>query len=160
MSAQVISRAQAIVAALATLTVLAPLLVMAAAPPRTTDLWFHLAAGRSYATEGLWPAGDPLLHTAHEDAPVQHEWLFGVLVHGVERLAASHRQPPGHRPPQVTPTGAPRERRHLVGVDPSAVEVVAIDGGAQDVSDVVERHAEWPEQRGRPTLRRPAMHLD
>jgi hypothetical protein len=27
-----------------------------------------------------------MLHTAHDDAPVQHEWLFGVAVHGAETL--------------------------------------------------------------------------
>jgi hypothetical protein len=84
MSGHVISRAQVIVAALAVLAVLAPLLVMAAAPTRTYDLWFHLAAGRAYATEGPWPASDPMLHTAHEDAPVQHEWLFGVALHALQ----------------------------------------------------------------------------
>ncbi|MEE2663292.1 MAG: hypothetical protein VX681_04185 [Myxococcota bacterium] len=76
-------RAQTIVAALAAIAVLAPVLVLAAAPTRTNDLWFHLAAGRSYAAEGPWPGADPLLHTAHEDAPVQHEWLFGVVVHAL-----------------------------------------------------------------------------
>jgi len=80
-------RAQTIVAALAALAVLAPILVLAAAPTRTNDLWFHLAAGRTYAAEGPWPAADPLLHTAHEDAPVQHEWLFGIGVHALHTVA-------------------------------------------------------------------------
>jgi len=55
------------------------------APLATNDLWWHLGMGEVYAREGPWPEGDPLLHTAHADAPVQHEWLFGVGLHGVER---------------------------------------------------------------------------
>ena len=60
-------------------------LVLVAGPIDTSDFWFHAKMGQVYATEGPWPEGDPLLHTAHAEAPVQHEWLFGVLVHGVER---------------------------------------------------------------------------
>lgn len=60
-------------------------LVLVAGPIDTSDFWFHAKMGEVYASEGPWPAGDPLLHTAHEEAPVQHEWLFGVLVHAVER---------------------------------------------------------------------------
>ena len=55
------SRAQGAVAALACAAILAPLLLLAGAPARTNDLWFHLAAGRTYAEEGLWPEQDPLL---------------------------------------------------------------------------------------------------
>jgi hypothetical protein len=58
---------------------------LAGAPIGTADFWFHLKAGEAYATEGPWPAADPMLHTAHEDAPVQHEWLFGVAIYGLER---------------------------------------------------------------------------
>jgi hypothetical protein len=87
MSGPGISRAQATVAGLAALGVLLPILLLAGAPPRTNDLWFHLAAGRTYATEGPWPARDPLLHTAREDAPVQHEWLFGVGVFALHAAA-------------------------------------------------------------------------
>ena len=32
----------------------------------TSDLWWHLKMGEAYATQGPWPAGDPLLHTAHD----------------------------------------------------------------------------------------------
>lgn len=54
-----------------------------AAPLNTDDLWWHLKAGEMYFVEGLWPSADWMLHTAHDEAPVQHEWLFGVLVHCV-----------------------------------------------------------------------------
>ena len=61
------------------------LLYLCGRPLATSDLWWHLAMGEVYATEGLWPAADPLLHTAHADAPIQHEWLFEVAVHGIDR---------------------------------------------------------------------------
>ena len=44
MSGHGISRAQATVAGLAALGALLPILLLAGAPPRTNDLWFHLAA--------------------------------------------------------------------------------------------------------------------
>lgn len=84
------SRPQAAVAALACGVLLTLILTLAAAPIRTNDLWFHLGAGRAYATEGLWPATDPMLHTAHEAAPVQHEWLFGVGVYAVKEAVGFH----------------------------------------------------------------------
>jgi len=87
MDGNVISRARVAVAGLAVLCVLAPILVLSAGPVRTNDLWFHLAAGRAYAEQGPWPDADPLLHTAHDDAPVQHEWLFGVGVWALESTA-------------------------------------------------------------------------
>jgi hypothetical protein len=62
------------------------LLYLAGRPLDTSDLWWHLALGEVYANEGPWPTGDPLLHTAHADAPVQHEWIFGVALHGIQRL--------------------------------------------------------------------------
>lgn len=71
------------VAAVGALAVLAMVLVLAAAPIRTNDLWFHLGAGRAYLAEGPWPAADPMLHTAGPDAPVQHEWLFGVATYAI-----------------------------------------------------------------------------
>ena len=52
---------------------------------RSPDLWWHLKMGEVYATQGPWPANEPLLHTAHEDAPIQHEWLFGVSLHAIDR---------------------------------------------------------------------------
>lgn len=60
-------------------------LALAAAPLYTEDLWWHLKAGEMYATEGPWPAADWMLHTARDDAPIQHEWLFGVATYGLER---------------------------------------------------------------------------
>lgn len=83
-------RAPAVVAVLALLGVVLPLLFVSAGPIVTDDLWFHLAAGRAYASEGPWPARDPLLHTAVPSAPVQHEWLFGVGVHAVDRAFGLH----------------------------------------------------------------------
>jgi hypothetical protein len=77
--------------ALAALGVLVGLtLAMAGAPLYTDDLWWHLAAGEMYLREGLWPTADAMLHTALESGPVQHEWLFGVLVHAVEAAAGFH----------------------------------------------------------------------
>lgn len=70
--------------------VLLPLVLVAAGPIATDDLWWHLGAGRAYASEGPWPAGDPLLHTALPSAPVQHEWLFGVGVYAVDRALGLH----------------------------------------------------------------------
>ena len=78
------SRPQVAVAALACCALLGMILVLAAAPIRTNDAWFHLGAGRAYVSEGLWPAADPMLHTAHAEAPVQHEWLFGVGVYAAK----------------------------------------------------------------------------
>ena len=63
---------------------------LAGRPIYTDDAWFHLAMGAVYATEGLWPAADPLLHTAHAHAPVQHEWLFGVAVYAIESAVGFH----------------------------------------------------------------------
>jgi hypothetical protein len=64
--------------------------VLAAGPLRTNDAWFHLKLGETYTTQGPWPDADPALHTAHEDAPVQHEWLFGAALHVVECAAGFH----------------------------------------------------------------------
>lgn len=58
---------------------------LAAAPTFTNDFWFHLKMGEVYWLEGLWPAADPMLHTALPDAPIQHEWLFGVFLFGIEQ---------------------------------------------------------------------------
>ena len=62
----------------------AGLLILVGAPIATSDFWFHAKIGETYASEGPWPAAEPLLHTAHADAPVQHEWLFGVAAYGLE----------------------------------------------------------------------------
>jgi hypothetical protein len=76
----------AVVAGASLLILTAQVLLLACGPILTDDLWFHLAAGRAYLSEGPWPASDPMLHTAHESAPVQHEWLFGVWVYAIELL--------------------------------------------------------------------------
>lgn len=65
-------------------------LLLAGAPLYTEDLWWHLKAGEMYATEGPWPQSDWMLHTASDDAPIQHEWLFGVSVFALERLLGLH----------------------------------------------------------------------
>jgi hypothetical protein len=76
----------AAIAAAACLAMAVLLLYLAGRPLDTSDMWWHLAMGEVYANEGPWPDGDPLLHTAHADAPIQHEWIFGVALHGIERL--------------------------------------------------------------------------
>ncbi len=63
---------------------------LAGGPIVTDDLWWHLKMGEAYLALGLWPDADPLLHTAHADAPVQHEWLFGVGVHLINQLSGLH----------------------------------------------------------------------
>jgi hypothetical protein len=68
---------------LAVLSVL--LLLVVGRPVATDDLWFHLKMGEVYGTETLWPESDPMLHTAGDRRPVQHEWLFGVAVFALER---------------------------------------------------------------------------
>ena len=76
------------VAALA--LVVAMILAIAAGPIDTSDFWFHAKAGETYANEGPWPLADPMLHTAHSEAPVQHEWLFGVVVHHLDSAVGLH----------------------------------------------------------------------
>ncbi len=71
---------------LAAFAVAAAVVFAAAAPSTTADIWFHLTMGRTYLAQGLWPAGDPVLFTATARTPVQHEWLFGVAMHLIERL--------------------------------------------------------------------------
>ena len=68
------------VGAMGTAFVVALTLYLAGAPTFTNDFWFHLKMGEVYASEGLWPDADPMLHTALPEAPVQHEWLFGVML--------------------------------------------------------------------------------
>jgi hypothetical protein len=53
---------------------------------RAYDLFWHLAAGRWIAEHGRLPRSDPFRFT-HDGAPwVDHEWLFQVAAHGLERL--------------------------------------------------------------------------
>ena len=60
-------------------------LLLCGAPLYTEDLWWHLKAGEMYATEGPWPQADWMLHTARADAPIQHEWLFGVFAYTLQQ---------------------------------------------------------------------------
>jgi hypothetical protein len=53
---------------------------------RAYDLFWHLAAGRWITEHGRLPRSDPFRFT-HDGAPwVDHEWLFQVVAHGLERL--------------------------------------------------------------------------
>lgn len=76
--------------ATALIVLVAMVLIVSGAPVYTEDLWWHLEAGEMYATEGPWPARDWMLFTARPEAPIQHEWLFGVAVHLLEGLAGFH----------------------------------------------------------------------
>jgi tetratricopeptide (TPR) repeat protein len=50
------------------------------------DVWFHLAYGREVVTQGGLPQTEPFTF-ASEGAPAPNaEWLFGLLLYGVERL--------------------------------------------------------------------------
>lgn len=66
------------------------LLAIAGRPLATDDVWWHLKLGSVYAEQGLSVPEDPLLHTASGQPTVPHEWLFQVLLHGVERVAGFH----------------------------------------------------------------------
>jgi hypothetical protein len=80
-----------LVLAILSLTVFALLLLLLVGRPvATDDLWFHLKMGEVYGTETLWPEADPMLFTAGDRGPVQHEWLFGVAAFGVERAIGLH----------------------------------------------------------------------
>lgn len=52
-----------------------------------SDLFWHLAAGRWMLEHGAIPRVDPFRFTSGGAAWVDHEWLFQVVVHGVERVA-------------------------------------------------------------------------
>jgi len=80
-----------LVLAILSLTVFALLLMMLVGRPLATDdLWFHLKMGEVYGTETLWPEADPMLFTAGDRGPVQHEWLFGVTAFAAERAIGLH----------------------------------------------------------------------
>lgn len=80
------SRATLLVAAAGAVFVCALTFYLAFAPTFTNDFWFHLKMGEVYWALGPWPPADPMLHTALPDAPIQHEWLFGVMLHFVESV--------------------------------------------------------------------------
>ncbi|MGK0485187.1 MAG: hypothetical protein ACJAYI_000695, partial [Myxococcota bacterium] len=75
-----------LVAAAGAAFVLALTLYLAFAPTFTNDFWFHLKMGEVYWTLGPWPLADPMLHTALPEAPIQHEWLFGVAIYLIQSL--------------------------------------------------------------------------
>ena len=53
---------------------------------RAYDLFWHLASGRWIVEHGRVPRSDPFRFT-NDGAPwVDHEWLFQVVVHGLERI--------------------------------------------------------------------------
>ena len=72
-----------LVASLSAASMVLLVLYLVGRPLATDDLWFHLKMGEAFATEGLWPDADPMLHTAVAEAPIQHEWLFQVFVYEV-----------------------------------------------------------------------------
>jgi hypothetical protein len=59
------------------------LLALVGRPLATDDTWWHLVMGALYAGGDLWPRQDPMLHTTVLRAPVPHEWLFQVALHGL-----------------------------------------------------------------------------
>ncbi len=69
------------------LTLAGFLLLLCGRPVGTADVWWHLKMGETYATHGVAPRPDPLLHTAPGPGEVHHEWLFGVAAYAVERAA-------------------------------------------------------------------------
>ncbi len=82
-------RGSGVLAGAALVVLLALLLYVAAGPLTTNDLWWHLRHGEAFATQGLWPAADPCLHTA-ENPPTPHQWLFAVTAFGVEQGLGLH----------------------------------------------------------------------
>ncbi len=52
-----------------------------------SDLFWHLAAGRWILEQGAVPRSDPFRFTAGGAPWVDHEWLFQVIVRGVEAAA-------------------------------------------------------------------------
>ncbi len=65
------------------LLALACLLVYSTGRPLfTDDLWWHLALGRAYLSEGPWLTSDPLLFAA-AGPPAPAAWLFDALLAGI-----------------------------------------------------------------------------
>jgi hypothetical protein len=81
-----LTRASVIAAGISVAFLAAFLLYLAGGPVHSDDVWFHLVMGEHFFTEGLYSGWDPILYTAHDADPLQHEWLFGVLVHGLDAL--------------------------------------------------------------------------
>ncbi|HVS02584.1 MAG TPA: hypothetical protein VMT16_07425 [Thermoanaerobaculia bacterium] len=53
---------------------------------RSVDVFWHLASGRWILEHGRVPTADPFRFTHQGAAWVDHEWLFQVIVGGLERL--------------------------------------------------------------------------
>jgi hypothetical protein len=81
-----LSRVAVVVAGVSVAFLAAFLLYLAGGPVHSDDVWFHLVMGEHFLSEGLYSGWDPILYTAHGADPLQHEWLFGVLVHGLDVL--------------------------------------------------------------------------
>jgi hypothetical protein len=62
-------------------------LVAGVFPIFESDLFWHLAAGRWMLEHGAIPRVDPFRFTSGGAPWVDHEWLFQVVVHAVERAA-------------------------------------------------------------------------
>lgn len=52
-----------------------------------SDLFWHLATGRWMLEHGTIPRVDPFRFTSDGAAWIDHEWLFQIVVHGIERVA-------------------------------------------------------------------------
>lgn len=56
-------------------------------PLRDADTWLHLAIGRHIVQTGAVPRTDPFSHTDPQGVFILQEWLGGVLLYLVERVA-------------------------------------------------------------------------
>lgn len=54
---------------------------------RSTDVFWHLATGRWMVEHGSIPRHDPFRFTSEGLSWVNHEWLFQLLIYGVEQVA-------------------------------------------------------------------------
>lgn len=54
-------------------------------PLRTDDTFWHLKIGEILCTEKTFPQKDPLLFTSSGFSPLYHEWLFQVVLSGIEK---------------------------------------------------------------------------
>lgn len=89
-ASRILQWSAAALAVVATTLLAAQVLHIGSAPIFTNDAWWHLAMGEVYAEQGPWISEDPFLHTAREDGPVPHEWLFEVVLHLIDRHAGLH----------------------------------------------------------------------
>lgn len=59
------------------------------APIGSDDVWWHLALGEAYRSQGPWLEADPLLYTATQGPPPPHSWLFDAGLSAVDALGGS-----------------------------------------------------------------------